>query len=494
MKAIVMQIKSLSRCVGLFLSASSAQRSSLLVGLALAAGTSGALGQDLGKRPGPQETPVAIVNATIHPVSGPVIEKGYVLFDKGVITEVGPMGEGRVFIATTRQIDAAGKHVYPGLITPYSRLGLEEIQSVRASTDYNEAGDITPEVRSIVSVNPDSTLLPVTRTNGVLSAGVFPAGGTIAGRASVIRLEGWTWEDMAVSRDIGIVISWPMMRTVTAPWMDQSEEEQRKQASQRLDRIRETIRLAKAYAAQRPAGGGKGGRDGGGDGGGPAGTIPVDVRWEAMRSAVVPAAAPGGVQSPCFIEAQDYDQITSAIAFCLEQKLRPVIVGGHDAPLCAELLKTNGVPVIVNTIIALPNRDDAAYDDNYSLPARLHAAGISFCIASGEETAHERNLPYAAGMAVAHGLPQDVAIRAVTLSSAEILGVAGTLGSLEKGKEATLIITSGNPLEVTTKIEGAFIAGKQIDLSNKQSVLAEKYREKYKQQKAAGPQADPQAK
>ncbi len=448
-----------------------------------------AIGQDLGKRPGPQEMAVAIVNATVHTVSGPVIEKGYVLFDKGIITEVGSMGEGRMFIATIRQIDALGKHVYPGLIAAYSRLGLEEIQSVRASTDINEVGDITPEARSIVSVNPDSTLLPVTRSNGVLAAGVFPTGGTISGRASVIRLEGWTWEDMAVSHDAGIVIAWPFMRTISAPWMDLSEEEQRKQAAQRLDKIRATIRLAKAYAAQRPPGGT------GAESNSVPGMIPVDIRWEAMRSAVV-APAPGSpdLQSPCFIEAQDYDQITSAITFCIEQNLRPIIVGGNEALMCVELLKAHNVPVILNTVIALPGRDDAGYDDNFGLPARLHAAGIRFCISSGEETAHERNLPYAAGMAVAHGLPQEAALRAVTLSAAEILGVSAMLGSIEKGKEATLIITSGNPLEVTTTIEGAFIAGKQIDLSNKQTALAEKYREKYKQQKAAGPQADPQAK
>lgn len=161
-----------------------------------------------------------------------------------------------------------------------------------------------------------------------------------------------------------------------------------------------------------------------------------------------------------------------------------MIVGGRDAPLRADLLKRHDAPVIVLGIGNFPKRDDTGCDDAFTLPARLQAAGVRWCFASGEETAHERSLPYHAGRAVAYGLDHDAALRAVTLSAAEILGVDDRLGSLEPGKAATLIIADADPLEVTTHVTAAYINGRAIDLTSKQSKLADKYREKYKQLQA----------
>ncbi len=190
-------------------------------------------------------------------------------------------------------------------------------------------------------------------------------------------------------------------------------------------------------------------------------------------------------QESNFLEQAVYvDQITAAVVFCKERHLRMVLVGGREADLCADLLKDNHIPVIINGTHSLPAHDDSAYDECYTLPARLHAAGVDFCIASADRTAHERNLPYNAAMAVAFGLPMDAALKSVTLAPAQILGLGDQLGSLEPGKRATLILTTGNPLEVTTQIEAAFIDGRQIDLSNKQTKLYEKYRQKYAKQKS----------
>ena len=456
---------------------SSRQPSTLAALFAVWAAATGAVAQDLGKRPGPQDLPIAITNATIHSVSAAAIESGYVLFDKGRITEVGPMAGGKAFVGTTRVIDAKGLHVYPGLIAAVTQTGLTEIESVRASRDQNEVGEATPEVYAAVAVNPDSTLIPVTRLNGVLAAGIFPTGGLLAGRASVMRFEGWTTEDMTVKQDAGLVMSWPQMRTVTAWWMDKSEDDQRKDINRNVARLREIIATAKAYLAL------KSGPD--------AATVPTDLRWEAMRGSFGSAGKPAA--TPVFIEAQEYDQITSSVAYAVEQGMRPVIVGGRDAPLCAELLKKHDVPVIVLGTHQMPRRDDTAYDEPFTLPARLAAAGVRFCMASGEETPHERNLPYNAGRAVAYGLDHDAALKSITLWSAQILGVADTLGSIESGKEATLIITDGDPLEVSTNTKMAFIQGKAINLSSKQSVLAEKYREKYAQRPAGAAAPAPPA-
>lgn len=442
------------------------------VGVALGAGA-----QDLGTRPGPQERPITIWNATVHPVSGPVIELGYVTFDRGVITEIAA-GDPPMIPTTDAEskgfISAKGQHVYPGLIGAWSQVGLTEIQSVRASIDSNELGDFAPEVIAGVAVNPDSTLLPVTRSNGVLLCGTFPSGGLVPGRGSVIRMDGWTNNDLALQMDAGLVINWPMMRTVTAWWMDTSEEEQQKNITRSLERLDEYFDLAQAYASAKAANP----------------SFPTDIRYEGLRG-VMPSKKPEAGsewkpeagQKPVFISATEFDQIQAAVAWASKRGLRCVIVGGRDAPLCADLLKKHHVGVIVTGTHSFPKRDDAAYDDAYTLPVRLQEAGILWTLATADDTAHERNLPYNAAIAVAHGLKEQDAIRAMTLSAAEILGVADRVGSLEKGKMATLFVSDGSCLDTTSRVTRVFIDGRAISLENKQSALAEKYREKYRQLK-----------
>lgn len=431
--------------------------------LSLAAST--ALAQDLGVKAPPQSKPILITGATVHPISKPAIENGVVHFADGKLAFVGSKAEWEEHIKNIRlvapeTIDASGKHVYPGLIGAQTQLGLTEISAVRAMQDTNEAGSVTPEARAIVAVNPDSTLIPVTRSNGELIAAVFPSGGTIPGRVGVMRLDGWTWEEMAIKPDAGLVVEWPMMRTVTAWWNPTPEEEQLKNIRQNLHVIDKAFATARSYAAARAA----------------DPTTPIDLRWEAMIP-TLPAAA----QTPLFISANAMDQITAAVSWAAPLGLKVVIVGGTEAPMCADLLKTHNVPVIVMGTHNFPRRDDGDFDEAFTLPARLEAAGVRWCLASGEETAHERNLPYNAGRAVAYGLSRDAALRSITLSSAEILGIADQYGSLDAGKSATLIFTDGDPLEVTSHVSAAFIDGRTIDLSNKQTILAEKYRQKYKQ-------------
>lgn len=432
--------------------------------------------QDLTHKAGPQEHPILIAHATVHTVSGETFADGGLLFAQGRISHVFHADDLSNYLQFPDRpkdlavIDAKGKHVYPGLIAPYSQLGISEIQAVRQMQDTAETGGVTPEVRALTAVNPDSTFIPVTRSNGVLLAGVFPEGALIPGTASVIRLDAWTSEQMGVLPAAGVVLSWPNMRTITAWWMDRSEEEQQKDIREQTERIAQVFDTAKAYADARAA----------------DPDSPLDLHWDAMRPLFEPAAPADGVhpnppRSPLFVFANDIDQINASVAFCLERRLKPIILGGRDAPLAADLLKRHNIPVIVLGTHVLPRRDDAPYDEGFTLPLRLHEAGIRFAIANADDTAHERNVPYSAATAARFGLPPDVALRSVTLSAAEILGIADRYGSLDDGKSATLLITSGDPLEVETKIERAFIDGREIDLSNKQTRLAEKYRERYRQ-------------
>ncbi len=445
----------------------------------LAAGAStSAHAQDLTHKAPPQLAPITIYNAAIHPVSGPDIQNGYIVFDKGIITQIGAGSPP----STGGAIDAKGAHVYPGLVAAYTRLGLTEIPTIRATRDSDETGSITPEARAIIAVNPDSTLLPVTRAAGILTAGVFPGGGLIGGCPAAIRLDGWTNEDLAISACLGVSVNYPTARPAGGRRglrpQTQSPDEVNAEVRRNLDALDEVFRTAKAYAAARDA----------------DPSTPADIRWETMRCVFKPALSPaprgedaqaregrGGEQLPVFLNANEMDQITQAVTWAVSHDLRPVIVGGRDAALCADLLKRHDVPVILMGVHNLPRRDDAPYDSVYTLPAQLESLGVTWCLASGEETPHERNLAANAGRAAAYGLSRAAALRSITLSAAEVLGIDASLGSLEKGKSATLIVANGDILEITTRVTSAYIDGREVDLSSKQSKLNEKYRERYRQ-------------
>jgi len=438
-----------------------------IIALALSLLAPAATAQDLTPKAPPQQRPILIDGATIHTITNGVIENGRVAIEDGVITAVTDADASISFgfDAPPITIDARGKHVYPGFIASATNLGLTEIGAVRATRDYNETGGFTPEVHPSVAINPDSTLIPVARSNGVLVAGVFPTGGRVPGRASVIRLDGWTNETMTIDDDAGLVVSFPRVRPVTDWWMTRPIKKQKQDIKENLDELNEHFASARAYLAASDA----------------DPSHPEDLRYEAMRSVFHPDLSGLDEQDPTFLWAQDLDQITAAVSFARRFDLRPVIVGGRDAPLVADLLIRHDIPVLVNGTQRFPKRADSPHDDPYTLPARLEAAGIRWAFASGAGASNERNLPYGIARAVAYGLDEHAAIRSITLAPAELLGVDDRLGSIEPGKNATLIITDGNPLEITTRVEHALINGRRTDLTNKQKQLNEKYRAKYRQ-------------
>jgi imidazolonepropionase-like amidohydrolase len=422
-----------------------------------------ALAQDLTSKAGPQTRPVLIEGATIHTVSNGVIENGAVLFDDGLIETVldaAALADWRRANpnADIEVIDGRGRHVYPGLISAASDMGLNEIGSVQDTVDSRETGTFTPEVQANTAVNPDSTHIPVARSNGVLLVGVWPGGGTISGRGSVMRMDGWTWEDMTVRADAGLYISWPNMRVVDSPFVRVSAEDQKKRTDAVLASIDGLFDEAEAYFAAREA----------------DPSMDIDIRLEGLRSAIEG-------RSPVVLDANETEQIQAAVSWAVRRGLRPIVYGGRHADKVASLLLKHSVPVIVQGTHGLPGRRDAFYDEVYTLPARLHEAGLTVCIGNPGGSSSERNLPYQAGTAVAYGLPHDVAIRAITLTAAEVLGVADQYGSIQSGKSATLILTDGDPLEITTNVHEAFIDGRRVNLTNKQRELRDKYLEKYRQ-------------
>src|SRR3954466_3298407 len=405
----------------------------------------------------PQTKPVAIKGATIHPVSGPDIPAGTIVFENGKITAI---GADAAVPSGAEVIEANGKHVYPGLINANTVLGLVEIGAVRATVDAEEAGSVNPNVRSITSVNPDSELIPVARAAGVLTALSVPEGGIISGQSAVLRLEGWTPEEVTVLSPAALHLRWPNLTIDRQPRARKSVKDQQKEIDKAQKQIRDAFQIARAYWQTRKN---------------PGPDFKTDLRWEALMPVF-------DGKLPLFVHASTLAQIQAALAWAKEMQLKIVLVDGDDAWRIAAQLKEADVPVILGPATSLPVRRDDDYDSGWSSAAKLQQAGVRFCIASsgrGAET-NERNVGYEAGLAAGYGLPKEEALKAVTIYPAQILGVADRLGSLETGKAATLIVTTGDPLDFPTLVEAAFIDGRKIDLSNRQTRLRDKYREKYR--------------
>jgi imidazolonepropionase-like amidohydrolase len=365
--------------------------------------------------------------------------------------------------ANAEKIDVAGKHVYPGLINANSTVGLTEISAVRATNDYAETGKINPNVRSEIAINPESELIPTTRANGVIITHLLPQGGLIAGRSSAIMMDGWTQEDVVLKASVGLVVYWPRMTISRSRFERQSEEDQKKERDKQLKELRDAFSDARAYMVAKKAEAAKG--------------IPyhaTDMRWESM----IPVLER---KIPVFAYASEIQQIEAAVRWAKDENIRLVIVGGRDSWRAADLLKANSVAVIVGPTLDEPSRRWEPYDDAFAVPAKLYAAGVSYAISGEGEAMGERNTPYHAAMAAAYGLPKEEALKAVTLYAAKLLDIDANVGSLAVGKDASLIVTNGDPLEIMTNVQLEFIQGKKIDLRSRHTILYNKYQEKYKQ-------------
>ena len=409
----------------------------------------------------PQKKPILIQNGILHTVSNGTLVNHSILLQDGKIAQIAPT------IPPTEDyevIDAQGQHVYPGLFDSLSYLGLVEIDSVNATIDNAEVGSLNPNVRANTAFNPDSEAIPVARANGVLFSLISPTGGLVSGRSAVMQLDGWTWEDMTLKNDATMTIQWP--RFGNASGRSRGTRGQRDAESNdadnvdRLSPLREIVRESRAYVQAKAA----------------DPQSPVDLRLEAM----IPVLEG---KTPVMIVANSSKQIQTAVAFCQEHGMKMILFGGSDAMRCWELLTQANVPVVLSAVYRLPSRRDAPYDSMYALPAQLQAKGIQFSIASDGRfgAAGVRNLPYHAAVACGFGLDPDSALKAITLSPAEIYGVADRVGSLEPGKDASIFIANGDILETETQVQQAWLQGRQVDLSSRHTDLYQKYKAKYDQ-------------
>ena len=407
----------------------------------------------------PQSEPVALQGATIHTVTSGVIENGTILLENGLITAVGTDVD---IPAGTRVVDATGKHIYPGLIDAYSTVGIAEIGAVDVSNDINELGDFNPNVRADIAVNAESRHIGTTRSAGVLTTLTTPDGGLVSGMSSAMALEGWSWEEMSMQSAAALNVNWPNPNPRRFRGFGGGRfgpQEDRPSYEEQVQQLKDFFAEARAYRDAVAAG--------------------EEVRSDSRHLAMIPVID-GDI--PVVVAADGAAQINDAITWAQEEGLRIVIRGGQDAIHVADRLVAEDIPVILTSTMAGPGRAYEGYDGAYSMPARLYEAGVRFAISGGSGSLYSNRLPFEAGVAVAFGLPEEEALKAVTINPAEFLGLDDRVGSLEPGKQATFLITTGTPLDMTSDIEQAYIQGRELDMTDIQKFFFEKYMEKIRQQ------------
>ncbi len=408
-----------------------------------------------------QNQRVIIMGAAIHTGNGNVIDNGYLIFDKGKITGIGDATVVKLNLTDARLITASGKHIYPGFISPITNLGLAEIESVKATIDDDELGENNAHIRALIAYNTDSKVPPTLRSNGILMAQITPKGGTISGSSSVVQLDAWNWEDAVIKKEDAMHVTWPVTPRGrggfggggrfagggTTAGIDPNER-----TNAAIAELNKFFTEAKMYAEVTP-------------------TV-TNTRLAAMKGLF------NGTQK-LFITADNQKDIVAAVNFAKKFGITPVIVGGDDAYLLTDFLKTNNIAVVVKQPHALPNAADDDVNMPYKNVALLSNAGVTVVI-SIDGFWQQRNLPFMAGTASAWGMNKEEALKTITLNAAKAMGIDKTTGSLEIGKDATFFISAGDALDMrTNKVEEAFIQGRSINLDNLHKQLDKKFSDKY---------------
>ena len=405
------------------------------------------------------DAPIVITGARIVTVSGPVLENASIVIQNGKIASV---GTSLTAPAGARMIDGRGKTVYPGLFDALTTLGLVEVnQGANGTVDTSELGDVNPHAKSWVALHPESELLSVARAFGITNSVSAPVGGLISGQSAVIRTVGDTPAALTVKAGVAMHMRYPTgapvfdfsqgIPNIEPKTFEQRVQERKKNQEKELLKLHGLLEEARAYGEGIAAGA----------------SLRVDLPMEGLSPAAMG-------KMPVVMRADAEADIRGAIKFANENKLKLIVAGGAEAWRCTDDLKKNDVPVLLS-VDDLPTRAGDPYDAAYANAATLHKAGVRFAIMV-ESPSNARNVPFEAAMAQAFGLPHDAAIRAITLSPAEIFGVASSLGSIEAGKSATLIIANGDILDHRTSVTNVIIDGRETSLDNKHQRLYDKYK------------------
>lgn len=409
-------------------------------------------------------TTYAITHAKLFTLAGSTIEDGTLIIRDGKIAAVGVDVD---IPAGAQVIDASGLQVYPGIFDAVTQMGLREIGAVSATVDSTETGNYNPDVVAATAVSPSSEHIPVTRAAGITEvlavpgSGGFDSGGSsnvIGGQASAIHMAGWEIDEMLIKKSAAMVLNWPEIETRTFDFATFSRKEKPfSDAKQDYDKqvveLTDWVERARHYGQAMEKGAGA--------------RYDRDLKLEALAPVV-------RGELPVLVFADRSREIRNAVEFCDKQKLRMILAGGAEAYKVKDLLRSKSIPVILRPSLTLPQNEDDPYDRMLSQPAELAAAGVKFAFASFDNS-FARRLGQNAANAVAHGLPYEEGLKAVTVYPAQIFGLADQIGTLEQGKLANLIVTNGDPLELTTDVKYLFIKGQLTSLDNRHLRLYEKY-------------------
>lgn len=389
----------------------------------------------------------ALTHAAVETVTHGLIDPATVIIRNGLIEAVGP---DVPIPADATIIDCKGLTIYPGMIDGGTRLGLQEIESISLTQDYDELGELTPEMDALTAVNPNSVLIPVTRVSGVTSVITYPSGGLFPGKAAFIHLQGYTPEQMYGDFK-AMVINFPSSGK-RGRYDKRSEEDVQKESDKALKKLNDTWERVGVYAAVDSATQGK-------------------ADYQPELAALVPVWRG---EMTALIEVNKESDILAALRWIKANRIKAVLTGVAEGWRVADSIAHAGIPVITGPVMSMPTRDNDRYDQAYKNAGLMQQAGVKVALRTNDAE-NVRNLPFNAGFAAAYGMGRDEALKAVTIVPAEIFGVADQVGSIEPGKRANLFVSDGDPFEPATHILHLFINGWNIPLESRQTLLYDEF-------------------
>lgn len=406
-----------------------------------------------------QTKPVLIYNAFIHIGDGNTIQNGFVSFDNGMITDVSSedldleSGTYNNFL----KINANGSHLYPGLILPNSKVGLEDISAVRATVDHTEVGELNSNIRSLIAFNTDSEVISTFRYNGILLSQVVPDGSFVTGNSSIMMMEGWNWEDAAYKIDDGMHVKWPRKTYPPSRWSGQTSFRDNPNYKSSVDMINKFLIDSRSYFNLN------------GDE-----NKEVNLKLEAMVDVF-------NGKKKIYLHVGSREQIIESVQMFQKHGINDlVLVGANDALYAIDFILENDLPVLLNNLHRVPSRNHEDVDLPYKLPYLLQKEGVLVGLTASGSLHSQRNLPFLAGTAAGYGLGKEEALKLITSNNAKILGIDNVTGTIMVGKDANIIISKGDILDMKSSvIEYAFITGRKVNLDGKQQILYDRFKRKY---------------
>ena len=405
-----------------------------------------------------QSQPVLIYNAFIHIGDGNTIKNGFISFDNGIITQVGSenLDFESLDFESYIQINANGSHLYPGLILPNSRVGLEDISAVRATVDHTEIGDLNSNIRSLIAYNTDSEMISTFRYNGILLSQVVPDGSFVTGNSSIMMMEGWNWEDAAYKIDDGMHVKWPRKTYPPSRWSGQTNFRDNPNYKSSVDMINKFLIDSRSYFNLNDE------------------TKEVNLKLEAMVDVF-------NEKKKIYLHVGSREQIIESVQLFKKHGINDlVLVGANDALYAIDFILENNLPVLLNNLHRVPSRNHEDVDLPYKLPYLLQKEGVLVGLTASGSLHSQRNLPFLAGTAAGYGLSKEEALKLITSNNAKILGIDNVTGTIKAGKDANIIISKGDILDMKSSvIEYAFITGRMVNLDGKQQILYDRFKRKY---------------